>query len=74
MQEHSAALESLRHEIAETERRMVGKQPDDVIVGQHQKAAAAHEKERAVHERLKQSHHLLLAALATLKHGPNRQG
>lgn len=70
LQDHELAVGSLRHEIAECERRMMANSPDDAVAGGHRKSAAAHEQERSAHERLKRSQHLLLAALATLKHGP----
>jgi hypothetical protein len=73
LEEHAAALKSLRHEIADCERAMMARKPDEALRGLHAKEATGHERQRAVHDRLQEAQHLLGAALAALKHGPNRQ-
>lgn len=73
LDEHTAALAALRHEITDCERAMLAKKPDDALRGLHARESSAHEKQRAVHERLQEAQYLLAAALAALKHGPARQ-
>ena len=73
LKQHARAVESLRHDIAECERLFASGRPPEKPIERHLTHAARHDEQRNLHERLKQSHHQMMAALASLKGQPCRE-
>jgi hypothetical protein len=73
LEQHARAVEGLRHDIAECERLFASGLSIEKAKERHLADAARHDEQRNLHERLKQSHHQMMAALASIKGQPCRE-